>query len=144
METVEIIVYIVIALILGSLVLAFIGGWDPKQTYDGLKRAMGGGDTANAYEKIESDRLPAAVLSFWDACGFGTTTMEKNIYVTDSAALSKSTLFSYYKAASLCRSIQSNESGCGTREDVIFAGTTGPVLLHLKCDEATQRLIITS
>ena len=143
METVEIVVYMTIAIIVGGHVIAFIAGWDPKQTYTGLKRVLGQGPV-NDYEEVTSDRLPATIVKLWDGCGLGTTNMTKSVYVTDAALLNKSALFAYFRAASLCKSLQSVAEGCGAREDIVFAGATAPVILRLQCDPTTETLVITS
>lgn len=143
METVEIIVYLVIALIVGALVVMFIGGWDAKQTYADLKRVMRGG-SPDDYEKVTSTELPAAIIRLWDGCGLGTTNMSKTVYVTDNVAINKTMLFAYFKAANLCKSLQSAENSCGAREDMLFDNTTAPVLLRMSCDPTQEKLIIQS
>jgi hypothetical protein len=141
METAEIVVYLVIAIALGALVIAFIGGWDTGGTYDTIKRIFSPAPD-DAYAKIDAEQFPRVVLETWDACGLGTTDLNKTVYVTDERPLNRSFIFAHIKAASLCRSLQSAAEGCGTREDVDFADRAGPVVLQLRCVAATRTLVI--
>ncbi len=143
METMEIIIYIAIALIVGGLIIAFIAGWDARDTYSSIKRIFSGSSSANAdYETVKSNDLPGVVLTFWDSCGFGSVAMQKTVYVNDNVLLDNKLLFDYYKKYNVCKSIQSKLQNCGEREDVTFAGAQGPAILNLACKD--NALIITS
>jgi hypothetical protein len=141
METVEVVVYMGIALIVGSLLIAFIGGWDAQGTLKGL-RTLFSPEPDDSYEQITSAELPSTVLGTWDACGMGTTALNKTIYVEDSTPLNKSLIFDRVKQANLCRTLQWSAGGCGTRDDISFPDTAGPTVLVLRCDPATRTLII--
>jgi hypothetical protein len=141
METLEVIVYIAIALILGALVIGFIGGWDATGTYDTLKRLFRPApDTA--YEKVTVDQFPRTVLQIWEACGLGSTALNKTVYVGDDLPLNKTFLFLKVKQANLCRTLQARSENCGEREDVIFTPLQAPVVVQLRCDPATSTLTI--
>jgi hypothetical protein len=133
METVEVIIYIGIALIVGALVVGFIGSWDAQGTFKGLK-SLFKPEPDDRFEEITSDRFAKSVLDTWEACGLGTSEMNKTIYVSDTSLLNKSLIFSRVKQANLCRTLQSQEYACGVREDVDFENTTGPRVLTLRCE----------
>lgn len=137
------IVYLVIALILGALVVAFIAGWDAKATYTNLKNVFRG-SSPDDYAKITSEEFPAAVVRLWDGCGLGTVRMEKTVYITDATTLNKTTLFAHIKAANMCKSLQSAAHNCGVREDVSFDDIMTPALVHMTCDETQSILSIKS
>lgn len=141
METVEVIVYMVIAVAVGMLLIAFIGGWDAKATFDTFKKVFVKQDTG-AYEEIASKDLGKTALGVWEACGLGTTDFNKTIYVKDDALLNKTLLFTPIKQANLCRTLQWNISDCGVRDDVVFSERQGPAVLRLQCDAASRKLII--
>jgi hypothetical protein len=138
METMEIIIYIGIALLVGGLIIGFLAGWDAQGTYNSVKGVFSKSSTSSAekdYESIKSDDLPGVVLTFWEGCGLGSVAAQKTVYVKNDAELSKEKLFSYYKQYNVCKSIQSKEQGCGSREDVTFAQVKGPVVLSLVCKD---------
>lgn len=137
------IVYLVIALVLGALVVAFIAGWDAKATYTNLKNVFRGG-SPDDYAKITSEEFPAAVVRLWDGCGLGTMHLEKTVYVADEATLNKTTLFNHVKAANMCKSLQSATHSCGVREDVAFDDIATPALIRMTCDETLSQLVIES
>lgn len=140
METVEIIVYIGVAVVVGALLVAFIARWDARGSYEGFKGLFKGPD-AEQYETISSGELARAALDLWDACGQGEGEASKTVYVEDAATLNKSVLFSTVKAASLCRTLQSAQLGCGSREDVVFANVTSPAVVHLRCANGTLEIV---
>jgi len=137
------IVYLVIALVLGALVVAFIAGWDAKATYTNLKNVFRG-SSPDDYAKITSEEFPAAIVRLWDSCGLGTAHMEKTVYVTDATTLNKTALFDHVKAANMCKSLQSATHNCGVREDVVFDDVVTPALIRMTCDETQSQLIIES
>lgn len=142
MDTVEVIVYMAIAVVVGALMLAFIGRWDATETFQGLKGLFS--REQQEYEQISSDAFARFVLTAWESCGLGTADMNRTVYVSDDAELNKTMIFDRIRQANLCRTLQWNESGCGTRDDIVFAGAQGPAVLRLRCDAATRQLIITS
>lgn len=142
-ETIEIIVYLGIAVIVGALLVGFIAGWDATAAYEGLKGVFEGPDP-EAYEKISSTDLPRTVLEFWESCGLGTVDQSKTVHITDAVPLNKTLIFPTIRAASLCRTIQSADHDCGTREDILFQNASGPAVLRLACNAENRTLIITS
>lgn len=134
METVEIVVYLSVAVIVGSLMIAFIAGWDAKGTYEGFKDLFGQGDVAD-YEQIPVEQMARVALEVWDACGLGTTNFTKTIYVTGSGTYDKTDLFTTVKQYDLCRSLQSSDFSCGTKEDVQFISTLAiPTVVSVRCE----------
>lgn len=141
METVEIIIYIVIALALGGLVILFIGGWDAGATFESMKSIFRP-EPDDQYEKITADKFARTALQTWEACGLGSADLNKTVYVTEGL-VNKTGLFASVKQANLCKSLQSQSLGCGAREDVPDFERQAPVILQLRCDAATRTLIIT-
>ena len=142
METVEVIVYMAIAVVVGALVLAFVGGWDVRGTFTGFQELFTGDEAQ--YEEVTAEGFPRAVLATWETCGLGTTDLNRTLYISDAAMLNKTVIFDRIRQANLCRTLQWNATGCGTRDDVVFTGAQAPVVLRLRCDAATRQLIITS
>lgn len=138
----EVVVYLGIALIIGSIFIAVIGGWDAKGTFQGFSQLFKG-DDAPSYEKITINQFPREVLATWESCGLGTTDVNRTIYVSDDGVVSTDQVFIYIKAAGICRSLASAIRSCGDREDVVFTSKTTPAVLRLECVASTRKLIIT-
>lgn len=145
METVETIVYLVIAVTLGGLVIAFIAGWDAGKTYENVK-SMFGDEGVEEYIHINSTQLAKVAVEVWESCGLGSTLVNTTVYVDDSALLNKSALFNSVKRYGLCKTLQSADEDCGSAEDVNFPDLSpprhGPTVLFLACNNATRRLDI--
>jgi len=146
MESVEVVVYLAIAVILGGLVIAFVAGWDAGGAYDGVK-SLFGADEPKDYEKIESAQLSRAAVELWKACGLGSTAMNKTVYITDTGAIGKSLLFDGVKRYGLCKTLQYaaySPGGCGAADDVdwMTAATAGPTVLQLACNPASKKLVV--
>jgi hypothetical protein len=141
METIEVVVYMAIAVILGGLIIAVIGGWDAGATFNSLKKVFSP-KSSTEYARISSDQFARAAFETWDGCGLGSTDLNRTVYVTDAVPLNKTMLFTAIKGANLCQSLQWKDGQCGTRDDVEFQNTMGPTVLQLHCDPARRKLVI--
>ena len=137
METVEIIAYFVVAIIIGGLLILFISGINPEDIYKSL-REMVFPEKSIKYENIDSKELALAAYNLWDQCGLGIRDMSLTLYVKSGPQINKSMLFSTYNKLNLCYSIQSKNQSCGNREDVIINDSImPPALVTLSCTNST-------
>lgn len=143
MEVVEIIIYIGVAVVLGALVVLFIARWDAKGTYEGIGDVLRG-DDGSSQLRVSSREFPGVVLSVWEECGLGTMGLNRTVVVVDDAPVNKTQIFAFVKAAALCKSLQSTEHDCGSREDVVFDGARGSAVLRFECDPSSRALYISS
>lgn len=141
METVEVVVYLGVAVLLGGMILAFVWGWDATATYASVKRIFTG-DESSGFERATGAEFPHLLLSAWEACGMGAAEYNATVYISDDVTIDKAALFTAYKRASLCKTIQSASEGCGTREDVEMTMIDGPAVVRLRCDPALQRIVV--
>lgn len=143
METIELVIYFFVAVVIGSLIVGFIGGWNVQETYSGFQRLFGQ-EEVSAYEQVTLAQVPGTIIEVWDECGFGALAFNKTISVSDAGNLNKTGLFLTIQEYNLCKSLQSNASGCGTREDVVdFMPIQTPAIIKISCDPALEQLVLT-
>jgi hypothetical protein len=143
METIEMIVYLVVTVIVGGIIILFITGISPDDIFNSLKGIVMPQNELK-YEKITSEELALKAYNLWSACGFGIKSTNLTLYVKSGPEISKSMLFSTYKKMNFCYSIQSKNNSCGEREDVIINNDLikTPSIVNLNCDAASKKLII--
>lgn len=143
METVEMVVYFVVALIIGGLIIIFVSGIDPENLFKSL-RSMAFPQKELKYQNIESSELALIAYNLWENCGLGMQEASLTLYVRAGPVINKSMLFGTYKKLNLCDSIQSINQSCGKREDLIMnkGFFASPTLIKISCDPTNKTLII--
>lgn len=145
METIEIIIYFVFAVMIGALIIGFTLSIDGRQLYDKTKNMLFGSDDVK-FERIDSDELAMKAYNFWKECGYGQDRMELTVYVKDEldggGKIDREFLFKGLIKYNFCYSIQSNDSNCGYREDVYFTEDIDPPqLIKLMCDNTDEHTL---
>src|SRR5690348_16296468 len=111
METVEIIVYIGIALVIGGLILSFVAHIDPGGIYSAVRGSISGGDNIK-FQKVDEPTFATMSYQVWQQCGFGVQDKVVTLYVTGTGTLDRTALFTTYKKLNFCTTIQSGAEGC--------------------------------
>jgi hypothetical protein len=138
METVEVIVYIAIALIAGMLMLSFIRTTDFSRI-----KLWPDKDAEPEFRKVDIEGFVSDAVVFWKECGLGEKDSTLRLHVSGQSQLDKSAFFSYIKKANLCSTLESAEEECGMRETVEFNSTINlPGVVRLTCNSSTQKLVI--
>ena len=141
MEVVEIIVYIGIAVIVGGIVLTFLLDWDVQQTYEDVKGIVfKEHDAQVGYKKVDKIGFMAELHNAWQDCGFGMLNKSVTFYVSEEGELTKEDIFIELKKLNYCRSLQSAEYECGTREDLEMDDIDLPAVINAKCEE--EKLVL--
>ncbi len=143
MQTVEIIVFLFAAIIVGGLIILFISDIDTNEVMDVLKNAAFP-EKELQYQKIESNELADIAYNLWEKCEFGSKEMSLTVFVSSGQQINKNMLFDAYKKINLCYSIQSKSQLCGNREDVIIKNDfiNPPALVSLTCKTSDKTLTI--
>jgi hypothetical protein len=146
METIEIVIYLFIAIVIGGFVIAFIAGVEPKQMYDALRHLTNPGDATLEFKKLSSDRFASEAYKVWEACNYGTQERNLTVYIERGTPVDRAYIFATFKKLNLCYSIQSGNESCGTREDVAIASgsITPPALVTIRCDPVSRQLLLTA
>ncbi|RME52752.1 hypothetical protein D6783_03845, partial [Candidatus Woesearchaeota archaeon] len=117
MNTVELLVYILFAFIIGSLIFGFISDWDYLKTYRSFRTALLS-EPDSSFQTVTLDSLLAKLNDVRKQCVRREKTYTQTLYVEGNTTLTKEALFSRVKALHWCGSLQSASEGCGEREDV--------------------------
>jgi hypothetical protein len=143
MQTVELIVYLGIAVIIGGLVLGFIIGIDTEDVYNALKSMLYREEKVS-YQSVDSSDLAPVIYSAWRECGYGQKDYELIISLKSGDNVTKEYLFDSYRKFNLCYSIQSADNDCGNREDLTLDPEliNSPALLMITCNSSTESLIV--
>ncbi len=121
MDTVEIVVYLLVAAIIGGLLL-FV-------TYD-----LANQDTVDAVQKNFEDKelgfatvnetITEYLFSVWEECNFGMSPLNVTFQYTGEE-LPKEVFFEEVKRLRLCNSLSSAQHDCGSREDLSINYSSG-------------------
>jgi hypothetical protein len=143
MEAIEVTVFIVIAIVLGSLVIGFITDWDYTKTNDSLKKLMLGEEKPD-FDEVDAEGFVSQVIKIWDDCGYGEMNANYTFYVKDTSvpSIDKAFLFDRLKKFNICESLQSFSNSCGVREDVQMQPFTLPHLAIVTCHSSNSTMTI--
>ena len=137
METIEMIVYLTVAIITGILFIGFLSDWQFEKTYSQLSGIVLG-EQKQSFKQVGREEFIAEMYSFWQGCGYGQENASLRLYLKENGNLTKSAIFSSIKNLSLCETMQSLENSCGSREDMIFSGEIElPSVIKLSCNSST-------
>ncbi len=141
METVEIVVYIGVAVILGGLVIGFIVDIDTEGIYESVRGTFAG-ESSIGYTSVDADEMASTAFRVWNECGLGQRDYELVVSLEGEDDLTKQRLFDWYEKFNLCHSIQSETYDCGNREDVELDDIEPPALTSISCNSTIEKLII--
>lgn len=143
METLEIIIYIVIALIVGSIFLLAVKNWNYIKEYRSIKNILGGtDDDESGLKEITKDILPQESANIWERCGFGDKELSRTFYMQGENLFTKSDFFRIIKKLGKCNILQYNLEECGTRDNVIMNDIKLPAVVKVYCDTVEKKLMI--
>lgn len=124
MEAIEVAVFITVAVIIGSMMVAFIIDWNVKQTHDEIKGVIFK-ENEVGYKKLDSEQFVVELYNIWQDCGMGEKNSTVALYVqgtklktTTEEKISKEYIFKKIKMLNWCSSLQSVEYKCGNVEDI--------------------------
>ncbi|MCF7862142.1 hypothetical protein K9M79_07940 [Candidatus Woesearchaeota archaeon] len=123
MESIEVSIYMVSAVIIGSLLLVFLT--NIEYDFD---------DSSNKFINIEKEKFPQEVLNTWIECGMGEAHLNRTIYVKGNGNVNKSYVFKVLRGIDFCNSLQSVDEGCGDYEHLDFTSLISlPALIRMEC-----------
>lgn len=119
MRAVEMAVYTILALVVGTMFLFFRTPALPEE------------DLQN---KIEKEKFPEFALTFWESCGLGMKDANATIFVQGTGTLTKESLIGNITRMNSCDKLQSKSLGCGKEEHLIFTTPISlPHVLKMRC-----------
>ena len=132
MQTVEMLVYIGVAIMIGTLTLGIITDWKFADMYDSFRKIMIRDDTSK-YQRIGRDDAFIQIHTFFEECRRKVGNFSQGIYIEDPGTLTKEELFDQFKSVGWCSSIQSKEFDCGDKEDIEMNDLTLPRVVVMHC-----------
>lgn len=145
METIEIIVYFSLSVILGAIILNFIGAIDAEKIYGSLKEQFSS-DEKLKFVELTKEEFVSTTVKFWEQNAMCMMDATLVVYVKNDIAvdsLHKAYLFEKVKSIHMCSVLQSKDNDCGTQENVVFTDIIPlPKIVSLSCDTATEQLMI--
>lgn len=126
------VIYLGIAVIVGSLVIGFLLDWDFAGGYVSLKKIILREEEL-AFRKVDKEGLVKETYAVWEACGFGEINLTNRIYVADQGTINRTWLFEQFKKLNWCNTIQSANESCGLREDIIPFSFDLPKVIAISC-----------
>jgi hypothetical protein len=132
MQTVELIVYLFVAIIAGGLIIMTLTGIDWKDTY---YRWRGGfenevRDNGPTPYKVEATDFASELAKRWEWCRFGLDNVSTSLYVTDNATIDRESLVKDLLRVDRCDVIDCRN----TSNRLIVNGTlTTPQIINIRC-----------
>ena len=140
METVEIIVFLTITVIIGGLVVLFVADIDDEGMYQTMSNLLYGDDSVR-YQQVDREGLARAAFEAWRQCGQAAEEYELLVTYQNGDDVDRERLVDVLRKYNLCHTLQYGNQGCGSRNDIIFDETISPgSTVALSCDIEEQRL----
>jgi hypothetical protein len=137
METVEVMIYFTIALIVGFLIYMFTA----SAGFEGLFSKITG-EKEQEFDKVSKEEFVKEAIRFWEGCGMGEVPDRQVFMVQGDGELNRSFVFSEVKRLNYCQTLQSTAEDCGMREDSVIASINLPRVVRLECDAVHKHLVI--
>jgi len=152
METVEILVYLVVAFSIGFLILGVIISWDVSGLYSSMKNTITGEEEEQKFKTVSKDDFVLEMLKFWKNCGMGEVERYLSLSVKESSPgdeLDREFIFLKIKLLGQCNYLRGELQNCGTNEDLIFLGDEHgkialPKIVRLSCNVEFGKLVLDS
>lgn len=140
MDTAEIVVYLLIATIVGGLIILMISRYDASGTYDKVKGLFGEKETG--FEKTDENSTAEYIFKAWQSCGLGTIDKRYTFQYTGTGEYDKTMFFTKIKELRLCATIQSSSNACGAKEDMTMGFLEPGKIYSIQCDNTTRTMRI--
>jgi len=137
METVETMVFLAVAIIIGLLLFLMVRTIDFSDIIENLDK-----EKKQEFRKVSTEAFVSEAVTFWKGCGEGALNKSMSLYV-EGDSLNKSYLFSVIRQNNYCGTLQSLSHNCGRSENVDMQPMLLPRVVRLTCDPNSKKLIIT-
>jgi hypothetical protein len=131
MQALEFAIMIGIAIIVGFFIVGFLSDWEFLKLGKSIRHEMLGEE--EGIVRVNSARFSTEAAGFAKACRESGNMEAKSYFVLGNSSFSKADMFNNLISLGWCEHVQSNASGCGTREDLDMASFQLPKVVRLSC-----------
>ncbi len=128
MQSIELLVYIIIAIIAAGSIIAVIQSVNYVKQYHDFNKAL---STEKGEEySIESTQLAGEIANRWEDCRYGFDNMSFSVYVKDAANITRESI-----SGELLRLDKCDMIDCRNRTDSFFVahGLQSPKIINIRC-----------
>ncbi|MBW2990112.1 hypothetical protein KY348_00230 [Candidatus Woesearchaeota archaeon] len=128
MQVAEIMIYVIVAILVGSLILLAMR-IDYSKQHSGYQEAFA--NEEKPVFKVESKDFPLEVAKRWEECGLGTMNKSSSVYVHDDALINESFVITELKRLDKCDIID-----CYNTENRFILTNfpiTTPKIINIRC-----------
>lgn len=137
MQVVEILIYFIIAFIIGGMIMGFIVDWDYSGVYDTFKQQMLK-ERNPSIKEITQDDFISNLISYQGECLKTEHHLSRNFYILGDKNITKKSTFDDIKNLSMCTTLASLEYDCGEVETfTAFPTITPPSIITIECENNT-------
>ncbi|MFH1510409.1 MAG: vWA domain-containing protein [Candidatus Woesearchaeota archaeon] len=136
MNAVEIAVFILLALAVGTLVVMFVADIDYNALYEEL-RQMFMKDKSVQFKSVDMPGFFEELLLFWKQYQFSDSKGAMTVYIQEAGYLDKKKFFETVKENNLCMTLQSAGFDCGSREDLRLEHIDLPMVVRVVYENDT-------
>jgi len=134
MEIIELLIYLGVAILTGTLIIGFLVSTDFIRGYKTVKDNMIDEDNTE-FDKVDTSGLASKLHTMFKECTSRGENMTMRLYLEGEGTFGKADLFDVYKGLGWCETIQSAEQGCGAREDIVMGNIEIPKVLRIECTD---------
>lgn len=140
MDTMEIVVYLAVAVLVGGMILLATTELANAGIFEKISNTIKGKETAE-FTTLNNETIAPFLFSTWQECGLGTKEMNVTFqYQGDEITLDE--VFDEIQRMRLCRTLSSLSRDCGSREDVVLLSALEAGIHTARCQPETQQMII--
>lgn len=126
METIEIMIYIGVAIMVGGFMIGILTSFNHKESYDAIRDNL---KDDKQYFKITSSELAKEIAKRWDECRYGFDNMSFKVYVKDKGIITHDKLIKDLKKADTCTVID-----CYNKSNTLhIKDLTIPKIINIRC-----------
>jgi len=130
MESIEILIFIGIAVIAGAMLLNFMGDVPLLEFGEQIEKDLLN-EKELEFRKVNELGFYEQVIEFWRQNQYSDATASTTIYLDEEGYIDKEKFFETIKKNNMCNSIQSRAYDCGTREDVYIEKIELPKVIRI-------------
>jgi hypothetical protein len=134
MRTLEEVIFISAAVVIGFAMLGFLVDWNYGEYYRGVQRMIAKEKKTAEYEKVSRPDFAKKIIAVWKDCGLGELNKKYTIFLEGNSTFTRTELVSDLQKINGCEILQARDLNCGKRNDIVMTQTLNlPTIISLEC-----------